>query len=295
MRNFMMQPWRDLTVKKIEEAKVLISGIAYDLSCSCGQGTGFAPNKLRELSQFLPPATKDGESITKMKIYDFGDIGNNDLGIDKVELKALEILQYDKFPIFIGGDHSVSIPIQKAFYEYYRKQNKIPAIIHIDAHPDFCDIYDNSKYSHACTNFRAYENGYCLEDIVLLGIRGFELQEIELFKKHPEINIYRASLLNEKGMKVINELINKFDERYAIYLSFDIDAIDPSFAPGTGTPEAFGLSTTMTNEIINYFIKNLPVKAMDVVEVAPPLDVNDVTSWTALKIIYEVLNTLQQR
>lgn len=290
-----MYSWREISVRNEKDANVLIAGIAFDKACSVGKGSRLAPNKIRRLSSFLPAATKDGESIEELKLYDFGNIGNNRTKFKTLEEKSKSIFDYNKFTIFLGGDHSVSIPLQKSFYEHYSKLNKIPAIIHIDAHPDFCDIYEESKYSHACTNYRAYDHGYKLENIVLLGIRGFEQQEIELFKNHPEIHIIKASTILEKGIDVIKSLKEKFDDKYAIYLSFDIDAIDPAYAPGTGTPEAFGITSKQANEIINYFVQNLPVKAFDIVEISPKLDVNDVTSWTALKILYEVFNSLLKK
>jgi len=287
-----MNQWRSLSVKTVEQANLLIASVSYDKACSCGKGTRLAPKRLRRLSSFFPPATKDGEILTPLKIFDFGDIGNNRTSFNTIEKKASEIFDFNKFTLFLGGDHSVSIPLQKSFYEYCKKQNKIPAIIHIDAHPDFCDIYDDNKFSHASTNYRAMENGFKPEDIVLIGIRGYELQEIEFFKNHPEINIINASTIIKYGLDVVKKLKDKYDDKYAIYLSFDIDAIDPSFAPGTGTPEAFGITTEVMNEMINYFVENLPVKAMDIVEISPPLDVNDVTSWTALKLMYEVFYTI---
>lgn len=290
-----MNSWRDLKVNSIEEARVVVAGIAYDLSASVGEGASIAPDKLRSLSYHLPAATKDGKSISELKIYDIGNIGDNNTGLNKVYEKSAEIFSLNKFPIFIGGDHSVTIPIQKAFYEYANKLGKIPAIIHIDAHPDFCDVYEGSKVSHACTNFRAYELGYKMDDIVLIGIRGFEEQEIELFSKHPEVSIYTSSLINEEKVNVLKELKKKFDDKYLIYLSFDIDAIDPSFAPGTGTPETFGLTPTYINNLLNDIIEALPIVAWDIVEIAPPLDINDITSWTALKIMYEVFYTLNKK
>ena len=290
-----MNSWRDLKVNKIEDAKIIIASIDYDLATSVGKGAAEAPEKIRRLSYHLPAATKAGSSIKDLNIYDMGSIANNNTGLTGVYSKAIEILKLNKFSIFIGGDHSISIPLQKAFYEYATNLGKIPAIIHIDAHPDFCDVYDGSKFSHACTNYRAYEVGYKLEDIVLIGVRGFEEQEIELFNKHKEIQIFTSSMVNEEKINVLSKLLKRFDDRYLIYLSFDIDAIDPSFAPGTGTPEAFGLSSIYVNNLINDLIKNLPIAVWDIVEIAPPLDINDITSWTTLKIMYEVFNTLKNK
>ena len=129
--------------------------------------------------------------------------------------------------------------------------------------------------------------------MVLIGIRGFEEQEVEYFAAHPEIALYTANTLYKDGInKIIDDLKVKFDDSYAIYLSYDIDINDPSYAPGTGTPEAFGPTSRMVLELILGLFENLNVKAFDIVEVSPKLDCNDITSWLALKTIYEVFNVL---
>ena len=107
---------------------------------------------------------------------------------------------------------------------------------------------------------------------------------------------YKQLGLSEKvitfGEKVEAELKTRFDDSYAIYLSYDIDINDPSFAPGTGTPEAFGPTSRMVLDLVLGLFDNLPIKAFDIVEVSPKLDTNDITSWLALKTIYEVFNVL---
>jgi agmatinase len=290
-----MKAWRDLTTSNPEIANITLASIALDRNCSVGKGSRLAPQKLRQLSQHLPPASKDGMSLMPIKILDLGSIGNNFTKFSSIEEKAKDIINLHKFSVFLGGDHSVAIPLEAAFFHYCETQNKIPAIIHIDAHPDICDVYHNSKYSHACPNFRAIELGYQKENVKMLAIRGFELQEIELFAKYPELEVIKASTLNELGLDAVRHIIDRFDERYLVYLSFDIDAIDPSFVPGTGTPEAFGISPTLATNLITYFIQNLPVRVFDIVEISPKLDVNDVTSWTALKILYEVFAVLAKK
>jgi agmatinase len=287
-----MKPWRDLLTEDLKKANVTIAGIALDRNASVGKGAGRAPNRIRKLSGYLPPASKEGVDLTSLKLFDFGNIGHNRTPFSKIETKAAEILDLHKFSVFFGGDHSCSIPLEAAFYDQSIRDGFIPAIIHIDAHPDICDVYDGSKFSHACPNFRAIERGYKRENVVLLAVRGFEIQELELFSKHPEIEVIKASQINELGLEAIRHLKDKFDSRYQVYLSFDIDAIDPSFAPGTGTPEAFGITSQTALKIITYFVENLPVKAMDIMEVSPKLDSNDITSWTALKLLYEVFASL---
>lgn len=284
--------FRDLLTENIENSDVVLLGIPYDLGCSCGKGASLAPGIIRELSSYLPAFTMDGKSLKDVKIFDFGDVSL----FDEIEDKFKSILEYNKFNLVIGGDHSVSIPTEKAFYEYAKKMNKIPVIIHLDAHPDICDFYDGSKYSHACTNMRAIDNGYETSNITMVGIRGYEEQEVIYFNNHPEIKVYNASFLNEYGFSdAVNYLIDKYNDKdkYLIYLSYDIDINDPSFAPGTGTPEAFGLNSIKLMNFIKVLFKNLPIKVMDIVEISPVLDTNNITSWLALKTIYEILGLIK--
>ena len=285
--------FRDLLVEDLEQANVVLAGIPYDEGCSCGSGASLAPSKIRKLSSFLPPLSMDGDDLTHIKLYDFGDWLKCDDYFRYLKKESLKVFETNKFPIFLGGDHSVSIPLQEAFYDYARKMGKIPAIIHLDAHPDICDFYDGRYDSHACTNKRSIDYGYNTKNVVLIGIRGFEAQETEYFEVHPEINIFTTNTCYKIGMdKVVDILSAKFDDKYAIYLSYDIDINDPAFAPGTGTPEAFGPTSRMVFDLIKGLFDNLPIKAFDIVEVSPKLDCNDITSWLALKTIYEVFKYL---
>lgn len=291
-----MNKFRDLIVDKIEESKIILVGLPYDKSCSVGSGAKYAPMTLRKLSAHLPAYTMDGKSIEKCKIFDFGDIKPCKNYHQNVYNKLKDIFTFEKFPLFIGGDHSVSIPTQKLFYEYCKKNNLEPVIIHLDAHPDICDYYDNSYYSHACTIKRAIDNGYDTNNINLIGIRGYEKQEVDYFNSHPEIKVFSANYINNNGFgDVIDYLSNKYnDPKYSIYLSYDIDINDPAFAPGTGTPEAFGINNYELIKFIKDLFKHLNIAAMDLVEISPKLDNNDITSWLGLKTIYEIFGILSE-
>lgn len=288
--------FRGMSTKDYDSSDLILLGIPYDKGATCGLGTSKAPQVLRELSAYLPPFTSNGESIADFKIYDEGDFLDFDLAKDVIK----KALNNHKFPLTIGGDHSISIYTQKAFYDYAIANNKIPVIIHIDAHPDICDVYDNRKDSHASPIRRAIEYGYKTENIVLVGIRGYEEQEVKYLDEHSEITVFKASELNKKNCDsyscLFSYLFNRFkSDQYMIYLSYDIDANDPSFAPGTGTPEAFGLnSQELISSILDMF-RSLPIKAMDIVEISPPLDINNITTWLALKSLYEIFKILKDK
>ena len=283
-------PWAELYCPDINAAGIRIMGIPFDGAVSCGKGAALAPEMIRNLSRYLPPYTGTGDLITN-RIYDAGDVP---VRLDweeyyrQVENEAAKLLDAGVFCFFLGGDHSTTIPVHKAFFKKY-KGKKI-GIIHFDSHSDICDEYDGHKWSHACTQRRALEQLKSPDDIAFVGIRSWEKEEVEYFKSRPEIILKRAIDVEKEGASAVaDRLIEKFKGYDVVYLSLDIDVLDPAFAPGTGTPEAGGLTTRELTEIVRRLVMELPVTAMDLVEVSPPLDArNNITTWAALKIMYEV-------
>ena len=288
-----MKEFRDLMAKSEEEANVFLCGVPYDKNASVGKGASLAPKVMRELSYDLPALDMLGNNLTKVKIADLGDFDGDNFENLKKNIEE-ELLSKDGFHVILGGDHSIAIASERAFFDACVRRGKTPVIIHMDAHPDICDVYDGSKYSHACPIFRALEYGYKDENITMVGIRGFEAQEIETFKKHPKLDVFKSFDIKKLGVEaLLTLLVSKYrDSKYEVYFSYDIDANDPAYAPGTGTPEAFGLTNFETVAILTGLIANLNVTCLDIVEVAPPLDVNNITSWLALKSLYEVFHTL---
>ena len=286
-----MKPFRELNVSK-DEAMVYITGLAYDKGASLGKGAKKAPQLIWRQTIDMPPFTIDGEPLEDLRLYNNGIFKPKNL---QEIAKIADCLYEDVFNIFIGGDHSVSIKLEEVFYHKTIAEGLVPVIIHLDAHPDFCDFYDGSKYSHACPNKRAFDLGYKEENFTLIGIRGYEEQETIFFKQHPNITIYKASMILEQGIEqMLKEIIAKYrDPKYAIYLSYDIDVNDPFTAPGTGTPENFGLAPYTTLKIITSLLAELNVLTMDIVEVSPKLDDNNhTTSWLAVKTLYEIFGVL---
>lgn len=273
--------WRELNAESFDSAEICLFGIAADEHCSVGKGTASAPSVMRECSAFLPPYTVGGKKIPPI-LCDMGDVE----GYDYAEVeKRMERALGKKLTVMLGGDHSVSILSQKAFRKLVGGRL---GIVHIDAHADICDVYDGTEFSHACVLRRALDNGFREEDITLVGIRSYEGQEAE-FLSSSRVKVYGAS---EFSASVAEEIIEKYRDFDGIYVSFDIDAVDPAYAPGTGTPEAFGLHSAEVLKLLTALFGNLPVKMFDLVEVSPPLDVNNVTSWLALKYLLEIFGTV---
>ena len=286
-----LKPWGELFAHKIEEAHICVMGVPFDGAVSCGKGAALAPEVMRSLSRYLPPYTEGGDLI-EHKIYDAGDVPivlDWETYYGNVEAEAFKLLGTGKFCLFLGGDHSVSIPLHKAFFRACANQKT--GVIHFDSHADLCDAYDGHKWSHACTARRASEQMAAPGDIAFVGLRSWEQEEVEYLKEHPEIIVKRAKDVAREGYQAVTEqLIAKFKAYDALYLTVDIDVLDPAFAPGTGTPEAGGLSSRELMEMVAALVKALPITAMDIVEVSPSLDTrNNITSWAALKLLYEAI------
>lgn len=295
-----LKAWGDLNTDVIEEAKVLVMGIPFDGAVSCGKGASFAPERLRLVSRYLPPATEVGDIIDNLKIYDSGDIPA-DLDWQRyfrtVEDKAYALMKQDKFCLFLGGDHSVTIPLHKAFGHYckdngYRKIG----VIHFDSHCDICDSFDGHKWSHACTERRCLDDIIEPGDLTFLGIRSLEVDEINYLKAHQEITVIYARDLSRRGYMDVYKQIEEHYKNYdAVYFTLDIDVLDPAFAPGTGTPAAGGLTSRELLDLVGMMMAGLPIAAMDIVEVSPGLDCSDITVRAALKVAYEVFGCLNRK
>ena len=281
-----MDKFRGLLTEDYSKSNVVLLGVPFDQNCSINAGSYKAPNKLRELSWWLPPYSMDGEPLDHIKIFDSGDIKAH--SFEDIE-KRSEIFNDDKLKLIFGGDHSISIPFQRQFIDKCKIENLEPVIIHIDAHCDICDVYLGSKYSHACTVRRALDNGLKEENLFMIGIREFEPDGYNyLINRKNDVHLFKASEVLENGLdRFFNEIKIKNDGKHAFYISFDIDSLDASYVPGTGTPETCGLTPLMLRQILRLLATFNNIKCLDLVEVAPPLDVNDITSWAGIKLLYE--------
>ena len=293
-----IKAWREIATKNVDTADVNIMGITFDGAASVGKGAAMGPEQIRKCTEVLPPVNQTGQFFRELRVYDAGDVEfslNWHKYYGDVEAKAAELLETGKFCIFLGGDHSVTIPLSKAVRKVH--PDKKIGFVHFDSHPDLCDEYEDSKWSHACPLRRVVEDVITPGDLAQVGIRSYEYEEIEFFAEHPELTVIKAYDIFQEGYKAAAEkLVEKFADYDFVYITLDIDALDPAFAPGTGTPEAGGLSSRELMYIINELMNRTPVKAMDIVEVSPPLDTeNQITSWAAAKVIYEVFADLNMR
>jgi len=270
-------------------------GVPFDGAVSSFRGAAEAPARLRKLSAMTPPVSEEGIDLRGLVIHDRGDLQVDPEGssyFDTVREEALELIKKGKFTLFFGGDHSITIPLAGAFAEHYYPEPV--GMIHIDSHCDLMERYEGVQWSHACPQRRFLEQeNAAAENLALVGIRNLEVEEMEFLQEHPSITMITSrQFYHRPRTDIVEQVIKAMKGVEAVYLSLDIDVLDPAYAPGTGVPEAGGLTTREVIEFVREMILSLPVKAMDLVEVAPPLDHSDITSWSAVKIIYETFAAL---
>jgi len=270
-----------------------VIGVPYDGAACARKGAALAPERIRFWSSHLTPFSEDRTRLGDIRIYDAGDIPIDDQARDTsttlsagFELVREKVAALPNVPIILGGDHSVSIPVFQAQRERYRNQRL--GVLWVDAHPDLCDVFTGSKFSHACVLRRALESGIDPADVCLVGVRSWEDQEIDLIE-NGGLNVYTAATIAERGMRSIATSVHsKLRLCDAVHISLDIDCLDPAFAPGTGIPDSGGLTAREVITLIKS-MQGLPLVGLDVVEVSPPIDHSEATIFAALKIIMEYI------
>lgn len=290
--NFKEASWLRWSAETKEEADVCIMGIPFDNAVSLNKGAAGGPGNIRRLSVDLSDTTDEFIPVKEGVLYDAGDVPpvlDWEKYFGDVEKSALELMETGNMCLFLGGDHSVTIPLHKAFKRYH--ENRKIGVIHFDAHYDLCPEYDGHKWSHACTEARALEGVISDRDLSFVGIRVAEESELSLIEENPGILTIRAADVYDRDPgDIVKQLLDRYEGYEAIYITLDIDVLDPAYAPGTGTPVSGGLDPFQLTRILRGLLKGMPVRAMDIVEVAPSLDINDITTWAALKVIHEIFS-----
>lgn len=265
-----------------DDADFVIFGAPYDKTSSFRPGAVLAPKQIREASwNFETYNIRTGVDIKDIKVHDFGDLDiqndNPEDMVEKLRVFSKKIVGDGKFPVMIGGEHSVTPGVVFSF------QDDI-AVLSLDAHIDFRDSYENEKYSHACVT-RRISDYLDVKNIAVLGVRSAEKEELRYAEKKGLFYV-DAFKIKENGIKTVINKIKKYLNNKKIYLTLDIDVVDPAYAPGTSTPEPFGITPFDVLEIINSFSKQ--IIGFDVVEVCPSYD-HGQTSILAAKIIRQVI------
>jgi len=266
-----------------DASQAVIYGMPMDWTVSFRPGSRFGPARIREVSigleEYSPYLDRLLEEIT---YFDAGDIplpfGNVEGSLDAIRSFVRKVLADGKIPIGLGGEHLVSWPVIQAVYEKY-KQDLV--VFHFDAHTDLRDHYEGYPYSHSTPIKKVCEliGG---ENVYSFGIRSGTKEEFVWAKEH--MHLYKYDVL-EPVKQVLPTIGNR-----PIYLTIDIDVLDPSTAPGTGTTEAGGITSRELLETIHYMAQHgANVIGCDLVEVAPVYDHSEMTQIVASKIVRELL------
>jgi agmatinase len=290
------ESWFGLSIDRdsSSEADLAIFGIPYDGAVFFRQGAAEGPERIRYLSSKLPPVAEDGKILDHMRVRDLYDVDpseEHEAFFREVRARFKEA-RSRQLPLALGGDHSVSIPLLEAAGE---SAGQDYALIWIDAHPDLCDLYEGSPYSHACVLRRALEGPHLdAGNVMMLGIRSCEVPELAFIEEAGLEVRTSAELARSDPEQIGRELVERFQD-LPVYLSIDVDAFDPAYAPGTGIPDAGGLTSRWVLDLL-HTLYPLDLLGVDIVEVAPPLDTpSDATSLLVLKLIVELLANLDRR
>lgn len=279
-------------VKKIDIAVV---GVPFDAGTSYRPGARFGPSHIREASRLLRPynPAQDVSPFAEAQVVDAGDIAVNPFNIDEAILqieKGMDSLVSENIKVLtLGGDHTIALPILRSLH----KQHGPISVIHFDAHLDTWDTYFGSPFTHGTPFRRASEEGLldtsgCLH----IGIRGPLYAKSDLSEDADlGFKIIHSNEFDDGGTnKIIEQMLKRVGDR-PTYVSIDIDVLDPAFAPGTGTPEAGGLSSRELLRVLRGLGKVNLIGA-DIVEVAPAYDHAQVTAISASHIAYELISIM---
>ncbi|MEL7097794.1 MAG: agmatinase [Pseudomonadota bacterium] len=280
---------------ELQKLDVAFLGIPMDIGTSWRSGTRMGPKQVREQSAMLRPYNMGtgAAPFDSLHCADIGDLAINTFSLaDSLRIIADsygEILKYDAIPMAIGGDHSITLPILRAM----AARHGPVALVHVDAHADVNDEMFGERETHGTVFRRAYEEGLIVpEKTYQIGIRGTGYGADDFreaagwgFQQFP------AESLWGRDLSPMAAEIRRDIGKHPCYVTFDIDSLDPAYAPGTGTPEIGGLTTPQALQLIRA-LRGLNIVGCDLVEVSPPYDMAGTTALVGANVLYELLCVL---
>jgi agmatinase len=286
-------------LRDVPRCDIAILGIPFDSGTSFRPGARFGPMAVRQASRHLRtqyhPAY-EVEPFLTLQVADAGDVTCNPFDIveavGQIETAATELLNDVSAIISLGGDHTISLPLLRAMNHHFGPV----ALVHFDAHLDTWDTYFGAPFNHGSPFRRAAEEGLFVDSASMhVGIRG-PLYGIDDLKNDEEFG-FKIVHCDEFQTDSVESVTARIKDRvgdHPLYLSIDIDVLDPAHAPGTGTPEIAGMTT---RELVNILrgLTDLDLKSADVVEVAPAYDHAEITALAGATLIYEIVNMFARR
>jgi agmatinase len=273
--------------RRERDAAISIAGIPLDIGTTNRSGARFGPQAIRQASRMLVDGAHPTAwiNVSDLMLSDIGDF-RIALGDIPASLKAIEeqAASVDHL-VALGGEHGITLPLLRAL----ARRNGPLALVHFDAHVDTWPNNFGQPYAHGSVFYHAIEE-HLIEPcrMIQIGIRSTVQRDVFDWTVAKGVTIVAAEEVHEHGPKAVAERVRSIIGEEPCYLSFDVDALDPAFAPGTGTPEIGGLASWQAQSILRR-LKGLRFLGMDVVEVAPVYDVAEITSLAAASMVYEYL------
>lgn len=271
-------------LKKGPKFDVALIGVPFDDKSCFLKGAAKGPEAIRaaSTSKAINPWTELGVNLEEdLDMVDFGDVdatGDFRQVFSRIEEKVSAVLDKAAVPVVLGGDHSISYPVVKAFSKKFDNLD----ILHFDAHPDLYEELYGDRFSHACPFARIMEEGLA-QNLVQIGIRAATGEQRERARRHG----VRMIEMKDVPAGVALDFTNP------VYISFDLDALDPAYAPGVSHHEPGGLTTRQAIEMIHQI--EAPIVGLDVVELNPERDPAGITAAAAVKIIMETAGKVARR
>ncbi len=268
-------------------------GFPWDGTCVSRTGTNFGPRGLREASeQFLMYNANTGMDLGEhFNLVDCGDVpivpGNSISTQERAEALVAELLAAGVLPVIGGGDHSITIGPARAFAKHFKRCG----MIHFDTHLDTAEQVGGETLNHCCPIARAVDAGFDPKNIVTIGPSGWMNPRSELdYVKRKGINLFTLEQVWELGAAEVGQRAAQLASAGtdAVYLTVDIDVMDAAYAPGTGVPTTCGMTPREINRILACF-SGIPLRMIDVAEVAPPWDHPGITARLGVRILLEAL------
>ena len=278
-----------------EGLDVCFMGVPIDIGTSWRSGTRFGPKQIRQESAMIRPYNLQtgAAPFDSLQIADLGDVGINTFSL-KDSLKIIEtaydrLHNYSVVPATMGGDHSLTLPILRSVAKKYGPV----ALVHVDAHADVNDEMFGERETHGTVFRRAYEEGLLVPDLVFqVGLRGTGYTASDFSEAAGwGFNMITAPDIWHKSLTPLGTKVKNAIGDHPSYFTYDIDSLDPAYAPGTGTPEIGGLTTPQAMEFIRA-LWGLNIVGFDMVEVSPMYDTSGNTALTAANLMFEILSIL---
>jgi agmatinase len=288
------------------EADVVILGAPFDGGTSHRSGTRFGPQYIRQACYLphdgsRPSLALRADGLRDLRVYDAGDVemfsGDAERSVRDLQAAVHAVVRTGAIPLVLGGDHTIAWP-DAAGVAQHLGQGRV-SMVHFDAHADTGDVRFGSLIGHGQPMRRLIESGAVRGDRFLqIGLRGYWPPAETLdWMAEQRMRSYEMTEIGERGLAAC--LTEAFelatDDCDGVFLSVDIDVCDPGYAPGTGTPEPGGLSARQLLDSVRRVCYELPIVGVDVVEVSPPYDHADITSFLANRVCLEALSAIARR